>query len=948
MLERDSERSLIEGSIESARAGQGRLVVVEGPAGIGKTKLLAAAAEQAGARGLAVLHARGGELERDFAYGVVRQLFEPFLSSMADDERGAVFAGAAGVAASHLGLLPPSTAVSRVDPVHPVLHGLYWLTANLAAQKSLLISVDDAHWSDAPSLRWFHYLVRRLEELPVLVLFSARPADPDAEPELLARIESDPHALVLRPAPLSEAAVAALVREALSPRAEDDFCRACHAATGGNPFLTTELLRELARMGLEPKAAGAGQVAELAPRMVTGAVRMRLGRLPEAAPPLARAVAILERTEPRHAARLAGLDESDAVEAADALRAEGLFAASWPLEFAHPLVRSSIYAAIPLGERARAHGQSARLLRAEGMPSEQVAGHLLLAEPSAEGWVVEALRDAAAVALSRGAPETAIAYLRRALAEPPDFGVRSDVLGELGSAESLAHMPDAAEHLSEALTATTNPIAAGGIALELGHALMQSNRTAQAVAVLEGAIADLGGADPELRLRLAAHVVEAGRHDLSTRRAALEQIAGWRTRLVGRTPAERLALASLAFELAVAGEPAARVVEVAERALGDRRLLADVGADYAPYYAGVHALVFADEVEAAARAFEAALEDARSRGSVVAFTSASCFRSNLHTRRGALSAAEADSRTAIEAARSHGLELLLPFALMFLLDVLLEHGDTTSAAEALARVGVGEHVPDTLEASFVLYQRGRLRLEQRDVERGIGDLLECGRRLEEWGVRNPAVTPWRSTAALALAGVGERAEAKTLIDEELALARRFGTARAIGVALRAAGLVAGRREGFALLLQAVGELERSPSALEHARALVDLGAATRRAGRRSEAKEVLSRGLELAHRCGASALAEQARQELVAAGGRPRRPFLTGIEALTPSELRVAEMAARGLGNREIAQALFVTTRTVEVHLSHVYRKLEIASRAELPPPSSFSETPTSPAPQAV
>jgi DNA-binding CsgD family transcriptional regulator len=192
------------------------------------------------------------------------------------------------------------------------------------------------------------------------------------------------------------------------------------------------------------------------------------------------------------------------------------------------------------------------------------------------------------------------------------------------------------------------------------------------------------------------------------------------------------------------------------------------------------------------------------------------------------------------------------------------------------------------------------------------------------------VVPWRSAAATAYAALGNVGEARKLASEEVELARSFGAPRAIGIALDAAGLVEGKERGIALLSEAVEVLESSGADLEHARALTDLGAALRRSNRRKDARAPLRRGLDIAHRCGGQALAERAREELLATGARPRRLVLTGVDALTASERRVAELATKGLTNREIAQSLFVTPRTVEVHLSHAYAKLEIASRAEL------------------
>jgi DNA-binding CsgD family transcriptional regulator len=176
-----------------------------------------------------------------------------------------------------------------------------------------------------------------------------------------------------------------------------------------------------------------------------------------------------------------------------------------------------------------------------------------------------------------------------------------------------------------------------------------------------------------------------------------------------------------------------------------------------------------------------------------------------------------------------------------------------------------------------------------------------------------------------------RVEARALATEEVALAQAFNGPRTLGIALRAAGLAEGGKRGIDLLRQAVSVLEGSGARLEHARAMTDLGAALRRAGQRAESREILRPALDLVHRCGALALTERTRTELIAAGGRPRRLVLSGLDSLTPSERRVAQFAAAGLSNRDIAQNLFITTRTVEGHLTHAYQKLGITSREQLP-----------------
>ena len=214
--------------------------------------------------------------------------------------------------------------------------------------------------------------------------------------------------------------------------------------------------------------------------------------------------------------------------------------------------------------------------------------------------------------------------------------------------------------------------------------------------------------------------------------------------------------------------------------------------------------------------------------------------------------------------------------------------------------------------------------------------------MTSFGHTNPPASfpAWRSLAALEHHALGETVEAGTLAQEEVELARAWGAPRTLGRALRILGLIEGGDDGIALIREAVAVLEPSPARLEHAYALTNLGAASTRANHRAEARDYLRRALELAQRSGATLLIEVAHEELIATGARPRRVDLSGAAASTPSERRIAAMAAEGLSNREIAQALFVTTRTVEMHLSNAFRKLGVSSRTQLPTALAEAEVP--------
>jgi DNA-binding CsgD family transcriptional regulator len=326
---------------------------------------------------------------------------------------------------------------------------------------------------------------------------------------------------------------------------------------------------------------------------------------------------------------------------------------------------------------------------------------------------------------------------------------------------------------------------------------------------------------------------------------------------------------------------------------------------------------------------DASIAEARATGDSARLASGLATRGWLALRRGDLSAAEGDARIALAAtALAPPMTRALNGAL--LVKALVDQGEPDSAAEALAPF-VSDAEKGSLVAAVLRFARGRLRVGQGQIAEGLEDFLAVGALLTRALVSCPSYLPWRSQAALAHLALGERRPALRLADDELELARAFGAPRALGVAQRAAGIIAGGDRGAALLREAIDAFEPADARLERARALADLGAQLRRRNRRTEARELLREALDAATRAGARSLAEQAATELRATGARPRRVVLTGLDSLTASERRIAELAGQDLTNREIAQTLFITARTVEGHLTSVFRKLRINSRAELP-----------------
>jgi DNA-binding CsgD family transcriptional regulator len=919
LVERGAELRALDSLLERARLGSGQFVLVEGPAGIGKTSLVDACVESAGGLGLAVLQARGDEVAMESPFSAVRELLWPGVSNGA----GTVLAGAAQFAAPVFEVVADGGETH--DRVGAVLHGLYWLVANLADRCPMLLVLDDAHWLDPASARFLLYLARRIDSLPVLLLAAARPgegADPIGVLPALSAVADT----ILRPSPLSEPGAAVVVRRELGPRADDELCRSCLEATGGNPFYLRALTAALRTEGGRPTLELASRVRALGTGALGRSLLVRLARLGHECERLAQAVAVLGPDSPlRQAAALAGVGRERAETAADQLRRVELLAPGEGLSFMHPIVHEAVAAELAPSSRASLHLQAAALLVAEGAPFDRVAMHLLAAEAYGEAWVVEALRGAAREGLARGAPEAAVAYLHRALAEPPAPELRLEVLLELGRAEAELPYGNDLNGYRKALEGARDLQQRAEIALELAWGLTAMGRNSEVAALLTDVLNQTDELDPALVERIEGLLIGAGAVDLTMTKSVLAIAARHFDRFERGESFHPVAVApALAWTGAVTGLPAPKATELARMALRDGRIL-----DFSPAYLGASmALFVSDHLEEARDALEAGLGAAQRRGSAPMFVQMSEFRAGVALRMGDLDVAEDHAQRAYELGGELGLR---HWPMTYLLPILLERGRAAEALRVIATLPLGEPELRLWPGVIVLAHRGCAHVMRGDLRAGVADLLDADRRMATGRCDLSVCMDWVPTAAPALAALGREDEARALTVRELAAAVAFGAPRRYGVALSACGRLDSSPLGLERLREAVDLLASTPARLDHARALVNLGARLRERGESAQARTVLARGMDIAHGAGALALAERAREELVAAGARPRREALSGPGALTPAELRTARMATEGLTNREIAQALFVSTKTVETHLSHAYAKLGIERRAELP-----------------
>ncbi|HEY7621325.1 MAG TPA: AAA family ATPase [Solirubrobacteraceae bacterium] len=936
LLDRDAELGELGRRVAGARSGSGRVIVVEGPAGIGKSTLLVAAGRAALADGATVLWARCSPLEQDAAWGMAQQLFEPLRRRPDWDALTSGAAGLAERALARAGAVPAPAG----DAMHAAARGLVWLVGNLAERGPAVLVVDDVHWADAPSLRWLALLARSLEELRVAVLCAVRVGEPTAAPELLAELLAGAPEPPVRPRALGPVATETLVRRRL-PAASAGFTHACHAVTGGNPFLLGALLTELIADGVVPDDDAAARLGTFGSEQVARVIERQLARLPDTTD-LARAIAVLGPGAPlRHAAALAGLELPQAARAADALRAAGLLDDPPELALAHPLIAGTLYTRMPAGARALLHTEAAAVLARERAEPERVALHLLRTEPAGEPATVATLRDAARGAAARGAPQTAATYLRRALDEPPTTaGEEAAVQLELALVLAAFMHADAYALLHKAVAAADTPMQRGTVALAGARACGLGGHFDTAIALARSGLEAGAAIPPELQARLEAELIADAWLHATTVPEARE-----RTRRAAASPPPlQLWRVNAALQAVGDARPASEALGLLDPVLADGAFVDDP--DSVLVTLAKIVLIACGELDQARRHCTELIDLARPRGWLIALAHGCFMRAIALLQAGEIRDAEADGRLALEIKLAHSPPVALIWGVFPLVDALIELGELADAETVLSRAGyLGDPPPAAFAAPLLLESRARLRLAQHRAGDAHADLLDAGERWQQLGIHHPGLAAWRVHASEALVAQGQLDTARELAQEHLALAERVGLPGPRGAGLRALARTTGREEAILLLVQAVDMLAQSPSQLEHVRALVDLGSALRRTNRRAAARSPLRRALDLADRGGMRLLADRARHELHAVGARPRRTAISGIDSLTPAEHRVATLAAQGHSNPEIAQHLYITRRTVETHLTHVFQKLDLSTRADLTTRFAGAEPPDRRAP---
>lgn len=929
LFEREAEMQRLGQVIESSVNGSGHTVVIEGPSGIGKSRLLAAATELAMASGADVLTTTGGELERDYPFGLVRRLLSKRVGKLSESESLALFRGHAGRVESLFRPTGADDAHTLADESQ-IVQGLYGLVFNLAQLRPVVLVADDLQWGDDLSLRFLLYLVQRLDDLPVALVCALRTGDPASESELVTRLSLQADT-VLRPNELSRAAVARLL-QTLKPEHDHpaEEVERYWSATRGNPFLLGEVAKST--------TSAAGLELDPAPESIAKTVMLRLMTMGKNAVALARAVAVLGRSASlTSAATLSGLDYGHALAAASRLVAEQIFSPGEELTFHHPIIRSAVYLQYPPAERAAAHGRAAELLHEARAQPDEIAIHLMRAAPIDVPWARSALQLAAREAGRNGAPTTAITYLRRAIASGvPAPEERADLLFDLGIMEAAAGESTSLQHLEDALQLTEVSQIRSRAMYALGQTLFRYGRAAEARTVFRRGADLFADVDRETALAFEAGYTASATYLIDGLDEAYDRVsalaAGW-SEPASRSAAERLLILHLAVFRAMSNPPSPDHAKLAIEALGDGVQLWQETSDGMTISHTALALTWCGFATEAVEVCTRVLDDAHERGDRLIFAEISLARALAMYALGRVDEAMADAESAIAGMR-HGWNSTVPAPQGVLAYCLIDKGELDAAAEVIDEAAghLRSGATETLNVWYYM-ARGRLHLARADPAKALEDFLHAGKLLEDRNFRNPnyLLVPWRSQAALAAHSLGQGQYAQQLVADDIELAESFVINNALGAALRVKALVSSSHVDIPALEQSLSALSApNTSSLERARTLVELGAALRRKGSRKDSREPLREALDLAHISGAIDVESRARAELLASGARPRRTALTGAESLTPSEERIATLLADGLPTRAVADDLHLSISTIDWHRRNIYRKLDIRSRMEL------------------
>jgi DNA-binding CsgD family transcriptional regulator len=897
-LGRKTELSEIESALEQASVGRGQILLVEGHRGLGKTTLLGEIGRQASAHGFTVAFARGRDGERAAPGSALWSAVVRSAPAMSDRREAGELIG------TFLSLAP------------------------------VVLVLDDAHLVDELSLRVLDEIAERIAARPVALAIAASTDLMDARGlGIVNALRVREYAKTIRLRALDDEGATELIRAAL-PAAEPEFCLECNELTAGNPLLLSELSAWIGAHRIAPVGGAVrSALAPVPPLAIREFVRHQLGDLGPDAGALAAAVAISERSLTlEQAARLTGQDGPRSLRAAEALLESAVLTPGEVLSFAAPLTRECLRADTPAAVAADLHRRAAEMVISGDLSGEPSGRHLLLSPPTGNAEVVDHLVELADGEVAGGNLGQARTLIRRAIEEhggdAEGLPAKPHLVARLGLVDLLEGRPGSTPTLAAAVASLASSRDRADALLKLGISQVAEGAP-RAASLSFDAARELAGEDHLLRAQaevssLLTRLLVPGLRD----GAALQIEALAQAPDLERNPHGADLLMALAWQRLERGVPSSQVARLADRALA---LRPQDQPSINGYLDTAAAVLFAtvDDFSRAHLICDVCGNAARARGLLFAERSVELARAVALLHQGRLVESCDLARDLLgrgnESPRFHTSE-----AAAILASGLHEQG-LHEQTEQIIKIGLAAAPADEPRGLLLLEVSARVWLERGNLAEALRKVSEAESLANALGIANPALVPWQPTAAQCYKAIGQERRAHALAQDALEVAESFGMPRAIALALRTKAGIEGSPAEIELLEAALEVIEASDAELERAKVLLCYGDALHRAGRDELAREPLRAGIRLADRLGAKSISRRGLATLRAAGGRPRRNRMAGPEALTPAERHVVELAAAGATNREIAEALVITRKTVEWHLKKVFVKLDISSRDQLP-----------------
>lgn len=907
LIERAEALANFRSLLEKALGGTGGIMLMTGSGATGKSALLQACANEAGAAGFLLMKSAGSRAERMFPLGTLGQLFRSaeLPPELADEVEQTLVPepinGISGV---------PDPVVLGQNLTH-VAARLCEVLVVLTKRQPILLSVDDVHNADGPSLQALLYIQRRMANAPLLLAVTSLSERRSVNSLFSAELTGQPNCVQARVAGLSPTGVEELLRDTVGTEPAARLAPEYHRLSGGNPLLLHAMVQDywdVAQGGWSPEGSQPG-----VGRHLHQAVLSCLHRWDPRILDAARGVALLGRSaSTASVAQLLGVKPAYVLPALEALDGAGLLRGC---QFRHPTMRKAVLRDLSPDRQSVMYMRAARIMYQLGAEPGDIADHLLTSSPAtpaeAEPWMVAVLREAAQAALVHDDQDRAISCLELARLICDDEATRAAMLAELARA-NWCHRPAAAlRFLAPLEDAFERGQLATADARALSRYLLWHGRTCRAAGVYDWTAPSCG-------------TLSRGHSRLCFTREWVRLI--FPTMFVGGEadgPTGEDGTAGREFSLSnlLLGKAEEDIVGAAQELLESCNLAEE---ELEAVFGALFTLAHTGRYQEAVRWCESLGTEGAARGFPRWTAALAGIRSWLAVQHGELGEARRYARQALSGMSRTGWGVILGLPLTVLLRATVAMGDLDEAAEIIKR-GVPDDMPRTTLWPLFLQARGDYCLATNRTRAALSDFHECGELLRAWDLDIPALVDWRCAIARTYLQVGAVEEARQKITEQLSIPG--GThPRVHGRALRLLASVTELRQRPARLQEAMSLLQRSGDLLELGWAYADLSDAYQELGDITRARLMARRAKQIAKACEAGPLSARVQPREEDSGGD-----LGEASALSDAERRVAALAAFGYTNREISERLFITVSTVEQHLTRVYRKLNVKRRADLP-----------------